>query len=209
MEVTPIEVIQWLKSEIERQQKHVEGLADCQKMLGRQIVEQQEKKKTLTAKLEQVKGDLAKALASAKAEQARMDVELQKTRDVIEEKNQIHDATQKEKISLDNQLEDAKRQAAPILREIDALKGEIEKLHEEIAMKKRLVVESAEIPKEIERLRERMARALALKAGFLQKTAFAEELLNENASLCKSFEANKLQEYKRLCGELQPMVFEE
>ena len=43
MEVTPIEVVQWLKSEIERQQARVAGLADSQKELGRQIAEQQEK----------------------------------------------------------------------------------------------------------------------------------------------------------------------
>ncbi|MCR4572219.1 MAG: hypothetical protein K5787_00475 [Lentisphaeria bacterium] len=209
MEVTPIEVIQWLKSEIAQQQARVAGLADSQKELGRQIAEQQEKQKTLEERLAAVKADLAKAVANIKAELAKMEPELQAVHDENDEKQKIYDTTKKDKVTLDNQLADAKRQADPILQEIESLKDEIKKLLDEIALKKRLIAESLELPKEIEKLRERLARALALKAGYLQKTAFAEELLNENDSLRKSIGTSKLQEYKRLCAELQPMVFEE
>ncbi len=209
MEVTEIEVLQWLKAEISRQQARVDGLADSQKVFGRQIAEQQEKKKTLEARLAAVKGELANAVASVKAEQAKLAADLQARRDEIDEMQRIYDATKKDRAALDSQLADANRQAEPILREIESLKDAIQKLHDEIALKKRLVAESAEIPKEIEKLRERLKRALALKAGYLQKTAFAEELLNESESLSKSIGTSKLQEYKRLCEELQPLVFEE
>lgn len=209
MEVTLKEVNLWLLSEIARQQTRVAGLADSQKELGRQIAEQQAKRKSLTEQLATVKGELAAAREETKAEQEKMAANLQEEKLQVNEKEQILGATQKDKTNLDKQLEDARWQAEPILREIDALKDEIEKLREEIALQKRLVTESTEIPKEIEKLRERLARALALKAGFLQKTAFAEELLNESTSGHKSLETKKLQEYKRLCEELLPMVFEE
>ena len=209
MEVTQIEVIQWLKSEIERQQRRVDGLAESQKELGRQIAEQQEKKKKLEERLAAVKADLEKAVANIKAEQDSMKPELQAVRDENEEKQKIFDAMQKDRNTLDDQLADAKQQSDPILQEIALLKDEIKKLFDEIALKTRLVAESSELPKEIEKLRRRLTRALSLKAGYLQKTAFAEELLNESASLRKSIGTSKLQEYKRLFAELQPMVFEE
>jgi chromosome segregation ATPase len=209
MEVTPIEVIQWLKSEIERQQARVDGLTESQNELGRQITEQQEKKKTLEERLVAVKADLEKAVANIKAEQARMEPELQAVRDENNKKQKAFDVMQKDRMALGNQLADAKRQGDPILQKIALLKDEIKKLFGEIALKKRLVAESSELPKEIEKLRKRLTRALSLKAGYLQKTAFAEELLNESESLRKSIGTSKLQEYKRLFAELQPMVFEE
>ncbi len=209
MEVTPIEVIQWLKSEIERQQARVDGLTESQNELGRQITEQQEKKKTLEERLVAVKADLEKAVANIKAEQARMESELQAVRDENNKKQKAFDVMQKDRMALGNQLADAKRQGDPILQKIALLKDEIKKLFGEIALKKRLVAESSELPKEIEKLRKRLTHALSLKAGYLQKTAFAEELLNESESLRKSIGTSKLQEYKRLFAELQPMVFEE
>ena len=207
-EVTSVEVIKWLKSEIARQQERLAGVADKQKEIGRQIAEQQEKKKTLETRLAKVKADLAIARTNAKAAQDARDAEWKKAHDTVTEKQAIHDATRKDKTELDNQLEASRLQAAPILQKVDTLKKEIEQLRETLDSKKRLVVESTELPKEIERLRGRLARALALKAVYLQKAVFAEELLNENDSLRKSSGTGKLYEYKQLCKNLRPMVFD-
>ncbi len=209
MEVTIADVIKWMQAEIKRQEARVARLADSQKELGRQIAEQQEKKKTLTAQLKSAKDGLEKAKEEAKAEKGKMQADLQKTQRQYDVKEEIIEATKKEMTTLDSQLADARRQAEPILKEIESLQKEIEGLRDEIASKKRLVAENTEIPREIEKLRERLARALALKAGFLQKIAFAEELLNESTFRPESPEAEKLQEYRRLCEELSPMVFEE
>ncbi len=210
METIAIEAVQWLNSEIDRLMKErFASQPNIQNELAPQIVKQEERKKTLEATLATAKDNLAKIIENAKAMQSETDKNVQAARNELAEKQKSYEMLQDTQKALGNQLAEAKRPLYPILREIETLKADIEQLTDEINEKKRRVDQTMEIPNEIKKLRERKEKALALKPGFLQKTAIAEELLHESVSLKDSIGTSKLDEYKQLCTELQSMCFDE
>ena len=209
MEVTPIEVIQWLKDEIEKQTEKKTKQEDNKQELSELLFKLQQKKKALTETLIQAQTDLANAQQNAQAELVKIDIELQKIQETLNRKEQICNATDKEKDALSKQLMDTQRQASPILQEIVIIKEAIDKLQDEILLKNKLLLEREEIPKKIEKLRKRLIKALSLKVGYIQKIAITEELLNEITLSNKDEVQKKLTEYKQLCQELQPLVFEQ
>lgn len=210
METTAIEAVQWLNSEIDRLLKErFASQPNIQNELAPQIVKQEERKKTLEATLTTAKDNLVKTIENAKTMQSEIDKNVHATRNELAEKKKTYEMLQDTQKALGNQLAEAKRPLYPILREIETLKADIERVTNEINEKKRRVDQNMKIPNEIKKLCERKERALALKPSFLQKTAIAEELLHESFSLKDSIGTSKLDEYKQLCTELQSMCFDE
>lgn len=203
------DVVDWLKSEIKRQQGLIASMEDGQKELGPQIDALKSKQKTLEESLAKAKEELRQAIENAKNAQREAAETLQAVHEKLAERQKTYEAVQKDKESLGCQLSEAQRQSEPILQEIETLKNNIKQLNAEIDAKKHLVETNTALPEEINKLRGRCERALGLRPGFLQKTAIAEELLHKNASLKESIGTTKLEEYKRLCTELQSMSFDE
>ena len=116
---------------------------------------------------------------------------------------------QREKGQLKQQLEEAKLQIAPILKEIADLNSEIEQLRQDNEMRRKSLNDSEVLPKEVESLRGRLERAMRLKPGLLQKIRFVEELFTELGESGSSDRSRLLAKYKKLAKELEAIEYEQ
>jgi len=114
-------------------------------------------------------------------------------------------ALQAEKSRLSAQVDDQKKSHGDLEEKISAIEKEIEAVKGDNGQKKALIVELAEGPSKLTELTQRLERAMALKAGYLAKARFTEELLKEqNAEEAPV----ALEQYKTLCEELKNLVFD-
>ncbi len=119
------------------------------------------------------------------------------------------EASRHEKSQLIQQLEEMKRQIAPLLSEITDLNVEISHLQQDNDMKRSSLNDSEMLPKEVERLQARLERAMKLKPGLLQKIRFTEELFTELGENGSSNKGMLFADYKRLAKELESMKYEQ
>jgi len=204
-----IEELDWLREEIAKTKERVAQLAEQQKAWGDALSEQRQRNGTLKESLAKADNDLVKtkvqvqqeATMKKKAEEDAMHEEAALSSEV--------EASRREKGQLIQQLEEMKRQIDPIQREIEALTLEIAHLQQDNEVKRKLMDEREELPKEVKSLRARLEHAMKIKPGLLQKIKFTEELFTELGEKDNSDRGRLFADYKRLAKELESIKYEQ
>ncbi len=200
--------LRWIEGRLEEIKGQLAQLDEQQKAWGIALTEQRQKNGMLKADLAQAENELAYVREELQQEHARQEHEQKAAAGEEADAKSELEKCSREKSQLNQQMEETRRQVAPILSEIASLNSEISQLQHGIEMKRNSLNDSEVLPKELDNLRVRLARAMKMKPGFLQKIRFAEELLAELGEQGNADKARLLEEYRRLAEELEPMEYE-
>ena len=202
------EAIQWLQADKKRQ---ADALSDVDRF-RREVAASIQKVKSENAELEKRLEALSAELEAAVDEEKKVKAQL--ARSPEENETRLADGKKKaesllqDKADWEAALKSTQEATIPVFQEIDRLNAEIERCQGVCAQKSGIIAEQEKIPQQLKALRQRLDSAQRLKGGFLQKADFSEELLTEMRGGASDDKKRKLAQYKKLCAELQDMIFE-
>jgi len=202
------DAIGWLQTDMIRQ---TDALSDVDR-LRREVTASIQNVKSENAELQKRLEALSAQLDTAVAAEAEAKAQLSRSPEenetqLADRKKKVESRRQKKK-DLEAVLKNTREATIPVLREIDRLNAEIEHCQASCAQKSGVIAEREKIPQQLQALRQRLGDAQLLKAGFLKKADFSEELLVEMRGEASEDQKQKLAQYKKLCAELQDMIFE-
>ena len=209
MDVRYGEELRWLMAEIARMKGRMTQLNDQQRNWGIALAEQRQRNVELKENLARAEKELAKAKEEAQREAAKQQMEQENAEHEVAEKKAELEKCRLESKQLSRQLEETKRQVAPVLDEIGALNLAIGQLQRDVETKRNALEKSEMLPNEVKSYQARLARAMALKPGLLQKASFAKDLVTELGEPGNSERSRLLAQYKRLAESLQPMEYKQ
>lgn len=206
------EELNWLTEEKSRLERRLRQKSEDQKRQEKRLLAQldelKEQRKVLNASVAGVDKEIKDAQNEFESTKTELERRLTSVQAALARKNGEYENKSLEKKALVAKLDAERKKNEPLLQEIASVTADVKSLKERNDQATLRLEESSELPRKIEKMKERLAHALALKPGFFQKITYTENLFAENESIGRNCEA-LLNQYRELWKQLEPMAFEE